>query len=760
MQKKSNKIDANANELSKDILVCIATCPKGIEHLLCKELKELGIDDVQESVAAVFFKATLQQIYKSCIWSRLANKIALVLYRGFVNDVDEFSSKLVSLPWSDYFEDAKTIAVDFNGSNASIRDARYGAQLTKDAINQHFLSEGHQRLQVDTRKPDILIYMRLFKQRLVVGIDLVGESLHKRGYRLEGADAPLKENLAAAILYLAEWPEQIKTKDDNNRIMLLDPMCGSGTLLIEAALMAGSIPPSFLRNEWSLKNLKNFSADIWKMELEQSRSSYSLSSIDIKGYDKDSATLKQTINNIKRAGLEKVIDVEQAAIENLAIELPERGLVVVNPPYGKRLGDQEELVSLYKALGNFLMSSCQQWKAAIFTGNPQLSWETGLKSHRQYKLFNGAIPCQLQRFLVSEENTIRNRRPADRVVAFEELSESASMLANRLNKNVRRLSSWLKQHEGAPYRVYDADLPEYAFALDYYSSWEMPDSFSNNLSSKSDELKALVEQPQSLYFHLQEYAPPDSIDLKQAKRRLEEAKNAVSAVFEVPRDRVIIKQRQKQKGTKQYQKQDIELPDLLVKEHGHLFIVNLGKYLDSGLFLDHRSVRKKIQSIAKGKRFLNLFSYTSSATVYAACAGARSSISVDMSKTYNDWSIRNFIINGLQKGQHQVVRGDCLKWLEECDKQFDCILLDPPSFSNSSKMEGTLDIQRDHTALIDKAMSCLTEGGELFFSNNKKGFTLSASILEKYQVRGLTHETIDPDFNKKKPPHQCWLITH
>ena len=249
----------------------MATCPKGLEHVLGLELTELKAEGVQESVAGCYFSADLATAYRICLWSRLANRVLLLLARTRVDSDESLYQTAFGLPWGDYFSPDKTLLIDFNGTSSFIRDSRFGALRIKDAINDHFVNAGHTRLTIDDEKPDVLVYARLFNGRFSIGLDLVGESLHKRGYRSSGGAAPLKENLAAAILNQSDWPA-IASEGGS----FVDPMCGSGTLLIEAALMAANIPPTFLRTRglvgnglWTLTQLMTFNHDLWQAALAQ-----------------------------------------------------------------------------------------------------------------------------------------------------------------------------------------------------------------------------------------------------------------------------------------------------------------------------------------------------------------------------------------------------------------------------------------------------------------------------------------------------------
>ncbi len=796
----------------------MATCPKGLEHVLALELAELQAEDVQESVAGCYFSASQATAYRICLWSRLANRVLLLLARTRIDSDESMYQAAVKLPWSDYFSADKTLLIDFNGTSSFIRDSRFGALRIKDAVNDHFVNAGHTRLTIDDEKPDVLIYVRLFNGRFSIGLDLIGESLHKRGYRSSGGAAPLKENLAAAILRQSDWPT-IASEGGS----FVDPMCGSGTLLIEAALMAANIPPTFLRTRglvgnglWTLTQLSDFDSELWQAVLdEQSQTvndALEKRQCSIQGFDINPRNLALAQDNVAIAGLDDWIVLKQCDIANLVLDktLP-NGLLVVNPPYGERLGEVEALMPVYRQLGDMLKRSCMGWQATVFTGNLDLGWETGLRSWRQNRLYNGSIECQVQRYKVNAASIVEDQSGrGKKILSFDDLNENAQMLANRLRKNQKRLRKWLKLNDNLCYRLYDADLPEYAVAIDCYFAVERiagegDDAavFDNTVYEKPVEevidetspyavarrfqqrskkpsppvqLKNRGASPyknvpmplpertplseNTLFIHVQEYAPPATIDPGMAHKRVKDAIAAVSCVLEVPLERIYVKRRERQRGAKQYQKQEGEAFDMVVEEQGHKFKVNLQRYLDTGIFLDHRYVRQRIASEVKTKRFLNLYSYTSSATVYAAKAGAESSVSVDMSNSYLNWSRHNFELNNINLSSHQLVRADCTEWLKHSHDMFDCILLDPPSFSNSKKMDHTLDISRDHAELICLAMARLAENGSLYFSTNKRGFSLDRSVSDSFAAQEITRDTLGPDFERGRPAHKCWLIRH
>ena len=732
----------------------MAVCPKGLEHLLANELRSFCVDSVQESVAACYFDSSLHIAYKVCLCSRLANRVIDLKLRTHVNSKDSLYENIKNLSWESYFSGNSSILVDFNGSSSYIRDSRFGAQLTKDAINDRLIKDNKPRLQVNLKKPEILIYVRLFNNKLSIGLDLVGESLHKRGYRKYSGEAPLKENLAAGILMQSDW----KTIADSGGIFL-DPMCGSGTFLIEAALIATDIPPSFLKindllvsDKWCLTKFSNFDEKAWKELLRQQEEiverGLSKNIPMIYGFDASQGAIDISSQNVAYAGLQKFISIKKENISASSFQSnTNHGLLVVNPPYGKRLGEEESLIPLYKDLGRFMINKCLNWSASIFTGNTKLGWHTGLRSWRQHNWSNGGIDCQLQRYEINKDNFSEFLNDDEKIFKIDDLNSNALMLANRLKKNLRKLKNWRKINKNICFRLYNADLPEYAVVIDCYFS-----------HSEYDKTNKIFIKKQKLYVNLQEYTAPKSIELKIAKKRLKDAIVACSAVLDCPISSIYVKQREQKKGSQQYQKNKTFSPDIVVEENGLKFIVNLQKYIDTGLFLDHRKVRLEVASFVKGKSFLNLYAYTCSATVYAAIAGSESSVSIDLSNNYLDWGNKNLLLNNVDTSSHQLVKADCLKWLESSNQTFDCILLDPPSFSNSKSMDNTLDILRDHPVLIDLCMRHLTKSGRLYFSNNRRGFKLSEDIPKKYHVLEISDKTIDIDFSIGRQMHRCWQI--
>ncbi|MBB6341863.1 23S rRNA (guanine2445-N2)-methyltransferase / 23S rRNA (guanine2069-N7)-methyltransferase [Pseudomonas fluvialis] len=721
----------------------ILTCPKGLEALLAQEASGLGLEEVREQPAALRGRGSLEVAYRLCLWSRLANRVLLVLARTPVSDAQSLYDAVHALDWSEHLAANGSLAVEFSGRGAGIDNSHFGALKVKDAIVDQLRARFGQRPDIDKLNPQVRVHAHLERGELVLSLDLSGHSLHQRGYRLQQGAAPLKENLAAAILIRAGWPERAARGE-----ALSDPMCGVGTFLVEAGMMAADLAPNLKREQWGFSHWLGHVPALWKKLHDEAReraaAGLAKTPLWIRGYEADPRLIQPARNNIERAGLADWVKIYQGELATFAPrpDQGQTGLVVCNPPYGERLGDEASLLYLYQHLGERLRQQCAGWDAAVFTGAPELGKRMGIRSHKQYAFWNGALPCKLLLFRVTADQFVTGERGERRAAeaageapapsqASEpaRLSEGGQMFANRLQKNLKQLGKWAKKAGVECYRLYDADMPEYAVAVDLYRDW----------------------------VHVQEYAAPRSIDPQKAQTRLLDALAAIPVALGISSDKVVIKRRERQSGTRQYERQDQQGRFMEVSEGGVKLLVNLTDYLDTGLFLDHRPLRLRIQREAAGKRFLNLFCYTATATVHAARGGARSTTSVDLSKTYLDWARRNLALNGFSDKQ-RLEQGNVMQWLAEDRGEYDLIFIDPPTFSNSKRMEGVFDVQRDQVELIDLAMARLAPGGVLYFSNNFRKFVLDEGVQARYRVEEISEQTLDPDFVRNPKIHRAWMI--
>ncbi|WP_318410330.1 bifunctional 23S rRNA (guanine(2069)-N(7))-methyltransferase RlmK/23S rRNA (guanine(2445)-N(2))-methyltransferase RlmL [Photobacterium leiognathi] len=705
----------------------LAITSRGLENLLADELEQLGAQNIQVVHAGVRFKAEQATAYRCCLWTRISSRIIQVLSEFNVRDDMDLYLGATAINWMNYFDSNTRIVVDFNGTNREIRNSQYGAMKIKDAIVDRFTKADLRRPNIDRERPDLRVHMRLSGEKGILGLDMAGSGLHQRGYRSEAGKAPLRETHAAALVIKSGWtPEQ----------PLLDPMCGSGTFLIEAAMIAAEIAPGLKRKRWGFESIKDFDKDAW-MEIHaeatvKSRRGPAKVTTKFFGREMDRRVLAVARDNAGRAGVKELIDFEYGdATQLVRPEGFETGVILCNPPYGERLGTTPELISLYKEFGNRLKLAFAGSVAAIYSSSNELLSCMRMRADKQFKLRNGALDCVLKTYLITAGSVQKEEGQAEGVIVQEEVAPD---FANRLKKNIAKLGKWAKREGIECYRIYDADIPNYNAAIDKYKD----------------------------YIIIQEYAAPKSVSEELARRRIMDILRATIEVTGVESNKVILKVRERQKGKSQYQKLSSAERHMVVEEYGVELKVNLYDYLDTGLFLDHRITRRMLGKMAPGKDFLNLFSYTGSATVHAAVGGAKTTTTVDMSNTYLRWAQENMELNNQVGSQHEFIQADCLQWLQEVDDTFDLIFIDPPTFSNSKRMKQSFDIQRDHIMLMENLKRMLRPEGQIVFSNNKRHFKMDLDKLNELglHAKNISDKTLPMDFAKNKQIHNCWIITH
>ena len=694
-----------------------ASTARGLEELLKTELEGLGATDCQVVQGGVHFQGDTRLLYQSLMWSRLASRIMLPLGECRVySDLDLYLG-VQAIPWTEMFNPGATFAVHFSGLNDEIRNSQYGALKVKDAIVDSFTRKNLPRPNVDRESPDLRINVWLNKETAHISLDLSGEGLHLRGYRDGTGMAPIKENLAAAIVMRSGWVPGTP---------LLDPMCGSGTLLIEAAMLATDRAPGLHRGHWGFGGWAQHDDGIWKeVKAEaQTRARQGLAAYESRFYgsDVDARVIERARRNARRAGIGELIDFDVKDVAQLNNPLPKGpyGTVISNPPYGERLESEPALIALHSLLGRIMKSQFGGWNLSVFSASPELLSCLQLRADKQFKAKNGPLDCVQKNYHLAESE---GGKPAMLAEDF----------ANRLRKNLKKFEKWARQEGIECYRLYDADLPEYNVAIDRYADWVV----------------------------VQEYAPPKTVDAHKARQRLFDIIAATIAVLDMAPNKLVLKTRERQKGKNQYQKMAEKGDFIEVQEYNARLWVNLTDYLDTGLFLDHRIARRMLGQMSKGKDFLNLFSYTGSASVHAGLGGARSTTTVDMSRTYLEWAERNLRLNGLTGRAHRLMQADVLGWLRESTEQFDLIFIDPPTFSNSKRMEDAFDVQRDHIRLMTDLKRLLRKGGTIMFSNNKRGFRMDHDGLAALGLKAqeISQKTLSQDFARNRQIHNCWLTT-
>ncbi|MFK7858769.1 MAG: bifunctional 23S rRNA (guanine(2069)-N(7))-methyltransferase RlmK/23S rRNA (guanine(2445)-N(2))-methyltransferase RlmL [Granulosicoccus sp.] len=756
-----------------------ATCGTGLDALLSSELKQLGFSRVQSAGAGVRFNGPLEDGYRACLWSRLANRVLLPIHRGLASTPEALYELVQQIDWSSHLDVDGSLAVDFFTANSEISHSQYGALKVKDAVVDQFRENAGKRPDVDRDTPDIRINVYLFRNQARVAIDLSGSSLHRRGYRGSGGLAPLKENLAAAVLMASGWPDVMAQGKS-----LFDPMCGSGTLLIEAAMMATRQAPGLLRSYFGFQGWKHHDDTLWQTLLDDARALVCTSPVVIAGADHDPEVVDSCAQNIKAAGLEATVSV---SCQPLACTPPASvtqygpGFLVTNPPYGERLAGDAQF---YAGMGTELSRFYGGWMCNLFTAVAAPYARARLPLSSLMKTKNGGIDCVLLQGQIPaavradidrvesgdmpDENNFgeasgdqtkaehpqaalyrgqdRDQTVGENAMASKPaMAVDATAFVNRLKKNKRALKGWLKQNRISAYRLYDSDLPEFAVAIDVF------------------------EEGDTTHCVVQEYQAPQTVNAAMAEARLEAVMQALPDALGTSAENIHLKVRQVKSGHSQYEKHMTSRSvSITVEESGTSLELNLTDYLDTGLFLDHRPVRRYIQQNSAGMRFLNLFSYTGTATVAAVSGGANSSVSVDSSNRYCQWAKRNLDNNGAAAQLHEVVRQDVFSWLDSAslglseNHRFDLVLLDPPTFSNSSDHENDWNVQRDHVKAIDDCLSIMAPGGLLIFSNNYRRFRIDADLLNNtdrgIRVEDRSRWSIDRDFHRNQRIHQCWFI--
>ncbi len=749
-----------------------ASCSKGVEDLLQSELEHLGLPGLSIGNGGVHFSGSLEGAYRACLWSRLASRILLKLAEFTVADEDQLYNAIQHIDWSEHMAVSDSFAIDCFSSHSQISNSHYATLRIKDAIVDQFKEKTGIRPDVVRERPSIRVNVYITEQKVITYLDLSGEALHRRGYRQRGGIAPLRETLAAAILYRAKWRDFARRGDP-----LFDPMCGSATLLIEAAMMTADMAPGLLRDYYGFMGWQQFDEKQWQVIIQQAKDGLDerIEQLPtIIGCDYSASILAIAQQNIQAAGLSAKIKLEQMDTTTaMPAMVSSNGLIITNPPYGKRLGQVQPLRTLYLRLGKMLKQAFPGWTAVIFTSEESLAKNISLRSFHKNSLYNGAIKCTLYQYHLntiehgceaepgqiktgqiengqiengqiknngrvknkgSEQPLAANKVQTPVKVLPPEINEHALMYVNRLKKNAKHIKKWAHKNSVSCYRVYDADIPQYAVAIDIYEDW----------------------------VHIQEYEAPKTVDQAKAGKRLNDIIDVTAQVLGIAQEKVVLKVRKKQSGRQQYTKQDNKGRMITVHESDLLFRVNLYDYLDTGLFLDHRLTRQIIYRLAKAKNVLNLFAYTGSASVYAAAGGAKTTTTVDMSNTYLQWAEDNFRCNHLSGKKHRFIRADCMQWLWDAKRAgevFDLIFLDPPTFSNSTKMQQAFDIRRDHVSLLKQVMGLLSHNGQLIFSTNARKFTLDKTLQDEFAVREITALTLTEDF-RRRSLHQCWCLAH
>lgn len=733
-----------------------APCPLGLEGVCADELRAMRVRRVRPLRSGVVFFGTLEQGMRAALWTRVASRVLLIIGRVPASDADELYDGVRGLPWAVWLDPSRTIAVDARGTSGTLRDTRFLALKVKDAVCDTLREVHGTRPDVEPHDPDVRINVSLHGPKATIALDLAGEALHRRGYRRGRMQvtAPLKETLAAGILLLAGWPRIAQEGG-----MFLDPLCGSGTLAIEAAMIAHDIAPGILRERWCFENWRGFDPGPWDALVDEAdgRAEQGMSrDCVIRASDIDPVAVDTARECLHRMRLDDLVELDRADVSELAAPGAGCGLIAMNPPYGERLSTRAQLPALYASIASRLRRGFDGFSLAVITPDPGIDAALGLVPERTVRLYNGPIETMLHLYTLGEASRPDEGDGQREVTAGCEVTvgerripvamTGTGQFVARLQKVARLRRRWARRERISAYRIYDADLPDYNLAIDWFGG------------AGPDEGRAWV--------HVSEYAAPPEVDPEKARARFADALAVIPAVLGVGQQDVFCKVRRHGRGGSQYAFEPGGAAVTgITGEAGLLFRINLSERLDCGLFLDQRLTRELVFEKAEDARFLNLFAYTGTATVHAAAGGARSTTTVDLSQTYLDWARENMELNGFSGGEHEYIRADCRRWIDEqrgSRRRFDLIFVDPPTFSNSSRMgHRTFDVQRDHVELLIGVSRLLSRGGLAIFSCNLKRFTPDLDKLGRAGVKlvDITAETIPEDFSRTPRVHHAYLVT-
>ena len=780
---------------------------EGLEWILARELEQVGAQDLRIGRRTIEFSAApgaeKETLYRTVLESRTAIRVLEPLGRFRVDSPDSLYRAMQEVDWTEQLKTSDTLRVDAAIHDTFLTHSLYAAQIVKDAIVDQLRTPSGKRPSVQLRGATLRLGLHLVGDTATIFRDAAGRSLHQRGWRMGEVDAPLSEVLAAGILAITGWWRAgERTVDEATREPLLDPMCGSGTLVIEAATIAAGMAPGLYRARRKANGFYRFRDcdrglfDRLVAELEarvrEPAGTFQASDLDPKAVDAAKACAAA-------AGVASSIAIDVKHFEQ-ARPAGENGLVVTNPPYGERL-PLPRSAAFFRRFGDWLVQHCGGWRAAILAADTPAAGQLGLRPTYRVPLSNGPIACRLleveiRRREVQAQPTAdtphppgdtgtpdavrQDRRKVDEHGSFRADEESGSVVGEgersprgdfcRPGDNPpREMSS--PGHAPLPHRsgrTTDDQIGDFrrrlAKRFKHLSKWARRQGIEAFRVYDRDipEIPLVIDWYAG-WLHAAEYERPHERTDIEHEVWLDKMIEAAALELGVPAMQTFLKVRRRQRDGGQYEKVDQRQAVLSVKEGDLSFEVNISDYLDTGLFLDHRQTRAMVRDEAAGKRMLNLFCYTGSFSVYAAAGGAKETVSVDLSNTYLEWTRTNLAKNGFKDaGRHRIVRDEARAFLEHRanrgEPPFDLVVVDPPTYSRSAKSETPWDVERDHAELLELVAKNLVTGGIVYFSTNFRRFHLAEEQLSVlYAVREITNRTIPEDFRNERI-HRAWRL--
>ncbi len=719
-----------------DELQLIATAAAGLEACVKRELLGLGFSDARVcSPGRILFEGGPAELVRANLWLRTADRVLLVVASFEARDFGELFDRTYALPWQEWIRPDGQFPVRGRSHKSQLSSVPACQKIVKKAIVEK-LRAAHGVNELPETGATYTVEIAIREDTAQLTIDTTGAGLNKRGYRAAAGPAPLKETIAAAMVQMSFW------KPDRR---LIDPICGSGTIPIEAALIGRNIAPGlnrrFVAEEWEAIPSRH-----WKTERENARDLIRPPlPLRIIGTHIEPKAISLSSYHAELAGVADDILFQQQAFDKLTSNR-EYGCVICNPPYGQRFEKPADIMALYRAMPE-VFRALKTWSFYIIT-SLNLEQILGQSADRRRKLYNGRIECTYYQFYgpkppkkpLDQQHSSQQHRPLEQAEgsvtsAFGGLKDNASnqaeIFGNRLRKMARHLRRWAGKGITC-YRIYDRDIPEIPVAVDVYEG----------------------------RLHMAEYDRPHDRTPGEHADWLDMLVKTAGETLGIRREDIYLKRRRRQRGIAQYNKVSEAGSVFTVHEGGLEFEVNLSDYLDTGLFLDHRITREMVRSESAGKRMLNLFAYTGAFSVYAADGGATSTVTVDLSKTYLGWAKRNMSANGFEGQQHRFVRSDAMEFLRRHPQggQYDIAVIDPPTFSNSKQIQDVFDVQRHYSDLLIATGRVMPEGGVIYFSTNFRQFKFDPDMLTGLDVREISRRTVPDDFRNKRI-HRCWRMT-